>query len=73
LDDDDDDDDSDEPGEEESVSNVKKRRGRKEITPAMKSKVVKMSKAGKSAAEIAKAVGIPLPSVMNIKQQILSI
>lgn len=65
----DDDDDSDESDEGESVSKVKKRRGRKRLTPAMRTEVVKMTNAGKSAAEIAKVLGISLPSVMNIKKQ----
>jgi hypothetical protein len=46
----------------------KKRRRRAVITDATRSEVKKLSVAGKTGAEIAKAVGISLPSVQNIKK-----
>jgi len=44
-----------------------KRRKRAKITDAMRAEVKKLVEAGKSGSEIAKAVGISLPSVQNIK------
>jgi hypothetical protein len=45
-----------------------KRRKRAVITPQIKAKVVELAKAGKTGGEIAKACGISLPSVQNIKK-----
>lgn len=44
------------------------KRKRALITPAIRDKVAELTKAGKTGAEIAKAVGISLPSVQNIKK-----
>ena len=44
------------------------RRKRATITEEMKARVVELAKAGKTGAEIVKAVGISLPSVQNIKK-----
>lgn len=46
------------------------RRKRAIITPEVKAKVKAMSEAGKTGAEIAKATGISLPSVQNIKKEL---
>ncbi|ACB76809.1 mucin-associated surface protein (MASP) [Opitutus terrae PB90-1] len=46
----------------------KKRRKRAVITAETKSKVKSLVESGKTGAEIAKAVGISLPSVQNIKK-----
>ena len=46
----------------------KKRRKRAVITEAMRAEVKKMSAAGQTGKEIAKAVGVSLPSVQNIKK-----
>jgi hypothetical protein len=46
----------------------KKRRKRSVITDATRASVKKLAEAGKSGAEIAKEVGISLPSVQNIKK-----
>lgn len=46
----------------------KKRRHRAVITDATRTQVKKMVDAGKTGGEIAKAVGISLPSVQNIKK-----
>lgn len=48
----------------------KKRRKRATITDATRSEVKKLVEAGKSGGEIAKAVGISLPSVQNIKRDL---
>jgi hypothetical protein len=47
-----------------------KRRKRAVITPEVKAKVKSMAEAGKTGAEIAKATGISLPSVQNIKTEL---
>jgi DNA-binding NarL/FixJ family response regulator len=47
-----------------------KRRKRATITDAMRAEVKKLTEAGKTGNEIAKAVGISLPSVHNIKKQL---
>jgi len=47
---------------------VGKPRKRAKITDAMRAEVKKLVEAGKSGTEIAKAVGISLPSVQNIKK-----
>ena len=44
------------------------KRRRAKITAAVKAKVKALAKAGKTGAEIAKAAGISLPSVQNIKK-----
>lgn len=46
----------------------KKRRKRAKITDATRAEVKKLVEAGKSGGEIAKVVGISLPSVQNIKK-----
>ncbi len=46
----------------------KKRRKRAVITDAKRAEVKKMVEAGKTGQEIAKAVGVSLPSVQNIKK-----
>jgi len=49
----------------------KKRAGRRKravITDATRSEVKKLSEAGKTGSEIAKLVGVSLPSVQNIKK-----
>lgn len=45
-----------------------KRRKRSVITDATRAEVKKLAQAGKTGAEIAKEVGISLPSVQNIKK-----
>ncbi len=45
-----------------------KARTRAKITDAIRARVQKFVKAGKSGSQIAKAVGISLPSVQNIKK-----
>lgn len=45
------------------------KRTRTKITPELKLQVVAAVQAGKSGAEIAKAFGISLPSVQNIKKE----
>ncbi len=47
-----------------------KRRKRAIITADTKTQVKAMTQAGKTGAEIAKAVGISLPSVQNIKKEL---
>jgi hypothetical protein len=47
-----------------------KRRRRAVITAETKSQVKSLAQAGKTGAEIAKAVGISLPSVQNIKKEL---
>ena len=54
----------------EPASGGKKRRTRAVITDAMKAEVKKLVQAEKTGAEIAKAVGISLPSVQNIKKEL---
>jgi DNA-binding NarL/FixJ family response regulator len=46
----------------------KKRRARAVITDETRAQVKKLVEAGKTGAEIAKAVGVSLPSVHNIKK-----
>lgn len=50
------------------VKGGKKRRKRAVITDAMRTEVKKLAEAGKTGSEIAKAVGISLPSVQNVKK-----
>lgn len=47
-----------------------KRRKRAVITAETKAQVKSLAQAGKTGAEIAKAVGISLPSVQNIKKEL---
>lgn len=47
-----------------------KRRKRAVITAETKAQVKSLSQAGKTGAEIAKTVGISLPSVQNIKKEL---
>ena len=47
---------------------AKKRRKRAVITDATRAEVKKLVEAGKTGSEIAKAAGISLPSVQNIKK-----
>jgi hypothetical protein len=47
-----------------------KRRRRAVITGETKAQVKSLAQAGKTGAEIAKAVGISLPSVQNIKKEL---
>jgi hypothetical protein len=46
------------------------RKPRAKITPETKSKVKELVKADKTGAEIAKTLGISLPSVQNIKKEL---
>jgi DNA invertase Pin-like site-specific DNA recombinase len=46
----------------------RKRRRRAVITDATRAEVRKLSEAGRTGAEIAKAVGISLPSVQNVRK-----
>ena len=52
---------------------TKEIRGRVVMTPETKAQVIQLLDAGHSGAAIAKAVGISLPSVMNIKKQMNAI
>lgn len=56
------------PGTGRAAGPGKKRRRRAVITDEMRAQVKKLSEAGKTGAEIAKAVGISLPSVQNVKK-----
>ncbi len=47
-----------------------KRRTRAVITPEVKAQVKALTEAGKTGNEIAKATGISLPSVQNIKKEL---
>ena len=55
-------------GAKAAKAGAKKRRKRSVITDAMRAEVKKLVEAGKTGGEIAKAVGISLPSVQNIKK-----
>ncbi len=55
------------PGPKPAVAG-KKRRTRAKITDATRAEVKKLVGAGKTGAEIAKGLGISLPSVQNIKK-----
>lgn len=48
----------------------RKKRQRAKITDEVRAEVKKLAEAGKSGKAIAKAVGISLPSVQNVKKQI---
>jgi len=56
------------PAAAASSSGGKKRRSRAVITDETRAQVKKMVNDGKTGAEIAKAVGVSLPSVQNIKK-----
>lgn len=56
------------PSARGTVKGTGRRKQRAVITPEMKQKVKAMAEAGKTGAEIAKAVGISLPSVQNVKK-----
>ena len=45
-----------------------KKRTRAVVTPEIKAKVVELANEGKTGAEIAKAVGVSLPTIQNIKK-----
>jgi len=53
-----------------SAGKGKKRSKRARITPEMKDKLKSMVNAGKTGAEIARDLGISLPSVQNIKKEL---
>ncbi len=53
-----------------STGGAGKRRKRAVITPETKAKVKSLVEGGKTGEEIAKAVGISLPSVQNIKKEL---
>jgi hypothetical protein len=55
-------------GASRKAGGAKKRRKRAIITDATRATVKKLSEAGKTGAQIAKTVGISLPSVQNIKK-----
>jgi len=55
-------------GRSKKVAETPKTRKRAKITAAIRARVKKLVQAGKSASKIAKAVGISLPSVQNIKK-----
>lgn len=48
----------------------KPRRKRSKITPAVKQKVAIAVKAGKKGSEIARQIGISIPSIQNIKKEL---
>jgi phosphopantothenoylcysteine synthetase/decarboxylase len=56
------------PGRAKKAKVVPKTRRRAKITDAIRAKVKKLVKAGKSGSQIAKAAKISLPSVQNIKK-----
>jgi hypothetical protein len=55
-------------GSKPKSAGSRKRRRRAVITDATRSAVKKLAEAGKTGAQIAKEVGISLPSVQNIKK-----
>jgi DNA invertase Pin-like site-specific DNA recombinase len=55
-------------GKPEASAKAKRRKKRAVITDATRDEVKKLIGAGKSGSEIAKAVGISVPSVQNIKK-----
>ena len=55
-------------GKKAKAAGGKPRRARAVITDATRAEVKKLVEEGKTGAEIAKAVGISLPSVQNIKK-----
>jgi hypothetical protein len=56
------------PARAKKTAATPKARTRAKITAAIRARVKKLVQAGKSGAKIAKAVGISLPSVQNIKK-----
>ena len=56
------------PGKAKAAAGGGRRRKRAKITDEMREQVKKMVAEGKTGSEIAKAVGISLPSVQNIKK-----
>jgi hypothetical protein len=56
------------PGRPKKTAAAPKTRKRAKITAAIRARVKKLVKAGKSGSQVAKAVGISLPSVRNIKK-----
>jgi hypothetical protein len=56
------------PASKSGGGGAKKRRKRSVITDATRAAVKKLAEAGKTGEEIAKEVGISLPSVQNIKK-----
>jgi hypothetical protein len=56
------------PAKKAAVAPKTKKRRRAKITDAVRARVKKLVKAGKSGSKIAKEVGISLPSVQNIKK-----
>jgi hypothetical protein len=56
------------PGRPKKAVATPKTRKRAKITAAIRARVKKLVQAGKSGSKIAKAVGISLPSVQNIKK-----
>ena len=54
----------------EKPAKVKGKRKRAKITPEIKEQVKAAVEAGKTGAEIAKEIGISLPSVQNIKKEL---
>ena len=55
-------------GSKSKAAGGKKRRTRAVITDVTRAEVKKLVEAGKTGSQIAKAVGISLPSVQNIKK-----
>ena len=56
------------PGRKVAAPKTTKKRSCAKITDATRAEVKKLIEAGKTGGEIAKAVGISLPSVQNIKK-----
>jgi hypothetical protein len=56
------------PGRPKKAAAAPKTRKRAKITAAIRARVKKLVQAGESGSKIAKAVGISLPSVQNIKK-----
>lgn len=56
------------PGRPMKAAATPKTRKRAKITAAIRARVKKLVQAGKSGSQVAKAVGISLPSVQNIKK-----
>lgn len=56
------------PGVDQAAAKAGKRRKRATITDATRAELKKLVEAGKAGSEIAKTLGISLPSVQNIKK-----
>ncbi len=56
------------PGKAKAAASKSGRKARVPITDEIRAQVKKLVDAGKSGAEIAKAVGISVPSVQNVKK-----